>query len=956
MGGFEPGWWSASPTVCSRSLDSPGTTRFLRGSSLGMLSGSLIGREPELSALERAFGGARLVTVTGLGGCGKTRLVDAFARRVSSGVEWSESVVVDLAAVGCDEHVVDALVRALGARERAGRSPMEVAIECLTGREVLLVLDNCEHVAGAVAGLVGVLFDAVSGVWVLAASRGPLGVVGEVVFTLAPLGLPERGGGVGAVVRSDAGRLFVERAAAADPGFALTPAAATAVVAICHELAGVPLALVLAAARVGTVSLGEIAEGLARHGRLAAAAQESVVARHGSLRASLEWSWRLLNGPERVLLRGVCVFADGWTCAAAHAVALPHASESEVRGLLGQLEAKGLVMAARSDGRERWSLLGTVQEYAAEQLALEGEEQELRDRHLAWFRALATEADGVLLERGGHELIDEETPNLRLAFARALQRDHASALVIAAALVRHWVLNEHFEEGRGCCADALAVADDRRDPGRSALLRCGAGLIGALTEDYAIAAAHTQAGVALLAGLDDPAFEARCLQLSGMAMILTGLDLPAGRASVRRAVELLRGSGDRLGLAWALVNVAMAEGICDRFDDATNAYEEFVAISGAAEHPRLRTWAELAVAWVQLTAGSPKLGLAHADRALALEGERPSMTHFIAICHRVHALALLGRAPDAIDEAEDALRSASESGAVMARPAIEMAFAVAELIAGKLAGAQTHARTLLKMPQAHTVALMREVLAQAALARGDAHQARLHGLELASLAQQTGSPRLQALADHLCACAAIVDGDCEQGRERLHAALVLYAELGLQRGAVDALEELALLDVATGDRTRAARLAGAAAAARTRLGCQPLARTQTRLAATRGGLVDSDGQSAWAAAWGQGQALSIADAIAYAHRGRGPRDRPATGWTSLTPAEAQVAQLAAAGMSNPEIGSQLFMSRGTVKMHLSSTYTKLKIANRTELARVLALRPLDPGAAALSAAISTPRG
>lgn len=278
-----------------------------------MPSGSLIGRERELSALERALVGARLITVTGPGGCGKTSLVDAFASRLSPGVEWSDSVVVDLAGVGSDEHVVDALVRALGARERAGRSPIQVAIECLTGRELLLMLDHCEHVADAVAGLVDALLDAVDGLWVLAAGRGPLGVVGEVVFTLAPLGLPERGGGVGAVVRSDAGRLFVERAAVADPGFALTPAAANAVVAICHQLGGVPLALVLAAARAGTVSLGEIAEGLARHGRLSATAQGSVVARHRSLRASLQWSWRLLSGPERVLVRGVSVFADGWT-------------------------------------------------------------------------------------------------------------------------------------------------------------------------------------------------------------------------------------------------------------------------------------------------------------------------------------------------------------------------------------------------------------------------------------------------------------------------------------------------------------------------------------------------------------------------------------------------------------------------------------------------------------------
>jgi predicted ATPase/DNA-binding CsgD family transcriptional regulator len=914
-----------------------------------MLRGPLIDRERELFALDQALGSAGLVTLTGPGGCGKTRVALELADRAGSRAEPLDSVVVELATVRTFEQVVDVLLRGLGARERGGRTLMEVAVASLAARTALLVLDNCEQVTDEVARVAGVLLDAVPGVRVLVTSREPLRVPGELVLALSPLGLPESGGDVAAIVRSDAGRFFVDRAATANPSFELTPSAARAVGRICHELDGLPLALGLAAARAGSVSLGEIADGLSRRGRLAGALGEDEVPRHRSIRASLDWSWQLLGELERLLLRRLSTFAGGWTAAAARAVALPEASEAEVRGLLDALEAKGLIMATPIEERERWSFLQTVREYAAEQLAMEGEGPEVRDRHLAWFRAYAAQADGLPLGPDGHELLDEETPNLRLALERAIELDHSSALAIVGSLMRHWILAEHFEEGRQASAAALSVAGEAHDAGARALVHCGAGLIGTLSEDYAAALASTQAGVALLAEVGDLEVQGRCLQMSGMVLILTGVDLPEGLRNANRAVELLRSSGDSLGLAWALVNVAMAEGICDRFDAVRTAYEEFRTIPGASEHVRLRTWGELAAAWAELIVGSPEQALRHADLALALEGDWPSMTHFILTCNRVHALALLGRGQEAVDESLRALARAQESGALMATPAIEMALAIAELMVGDLESAEGHARPLLEMPQMHTVALMREVLAQIALARGDGDEAQLHGRELAALAGRTGSQRHRALADYLIGCAAILDGEHDRGRELVQGALAVYAELGLERGAADALEELALLAAVTGDGARTARLAAAASAARAQLSCAPLPRSSERLAAARAHFVDRDGEAPWGAAWAEGEALALADAIAYARRRRGSRDRPPVGWASLTPAEMEVAQLAASGMSNPLIASQLFISRSTVKMHLSSVYLKLRIANRTELAGAVAMRLADPGATAGSA-------
>jgi predicted ATPase/DNA-binding CsgD family transcriptional regulator len=909
-----------------------------------MLRGPLIGRERELLAVEEMLGGAGLVTVTGLGGCGKTRLaLELAARGCSGAVPW-ESVVVELASARTFEEVVDGLLRGVGGSERGGRAPLEIAVEGLARRRVLLVLDSCEHIAGEVARVVGALFDALPDARVLVTSREPLRVVGERVFGLSPLGLPDSAGDVAAVVRSDAGRLFVDRAATSDPGFELTATAARAVTRICHELDGLPLALCVAAAQVGVVPLGEIADGLARRGRLWGGAMDGELDRQRSVRASLDWSWWLLDERERLLLRALSVFAGGWTVAAASAVAVELAGEAEVRALLELLEAKGLIVVSPRQQQERWSFLETVREYAAEQLVLAGEDEAVRDRHMRWFRSYAAEADGLLLGSAGHGPFDDEVTNLRLAFERALGRDRRVALAIAGSLMRHWILGDHFEEGAWASTAALSVTYEADDPAARALVQCGAGLIGTLREDYEAALASTQAGIELLAGVSDHDIEARCLQMSGMVLILTGVDLSEGLRMAERAVELARASRDQLGLGWALVNVAMAASISDRFDAARTAYEEFLTLSGASDHARLRTWAELAAAWTELTVGSPERALRHADLALELEGDRPSMTHFVLICNRIHGLALLGRAQEAIEmglRAETAVRAA---GAPMAAPAIEMALAVAELMNRQVGSAESRARPLLEVPQTHTVVLMREVLAQGALARGDGHDARLHGNELAILAQQTESPRHLALADYLLGCAAIIDGELERGREVLQRSLVGYSELGLQRGAADALEELGLAAGSAGEGVRGVRLVAAASAARARLSCAALPRNLARLSNARADLVCHEGDAAWDTAWAEGEALALADAVAYARRARGPRDRPPAGWASLTPAELEVTQLAADGLSNPAIASQLFMSRSTVKMHLSSVYLKLGIANRAQLARETATRATLPAA------------
>ncbi|MGH2852594.1 MAG: helix-turn-helix transcriptional regulator [Solirubrobacteraceae bacterium] len=421
-----------------------------------------------------------------------------------------------------------------------------------------------------------------------------------------------------------------------------------------------------------------------------------------------------------------------------------------------------------------------------------------------------------------------------------------------------------------------------------------------------------------------------------MVLIQTGLDLAEGMRNAERAVELARRAVDPLGLAFALVNLAVSCGLCDRFDLLSTAYDEFLTIPNACEHARLRTWAENIVAWAHVVVGSPKRALAHADHAIALEGEWPSMTYFQLVGFRIQALARLGRTDQALEEGASAMRRAKESGALQAVPAIELALVVAEYMHGALDAAEVRAHRLLEMPHLHTLALVREILAHVALSRGNTSEARAQARELEAIAQRSGSPRHRALADLIQGSAAAQAEEAKPARERLHAALATHAELGLEREAADVLEELALIAAHDSDGPRAARLAAAAASARASLSCAPAPWTIDRLDAARARVVDRDGRGCWEQAWTEGEGITLAEAIVYARRRRGRRDRPAAGWASLTPAELKVAQLATSGITNPEIAAQLFIARSTVKMHLANVYRKLHVANRTELAAMVA--------------------
>jgi predicted ATPase len=350
----------------------------------------LIGRAGEVDAVVRhvALDGARLVTLTGLGGVGKTRLALAAAERFPEGLYW-----LDLARLADAGLVLPELAAALGVPESGARGVADRIRRALDGRETLVVLDNLEHLLPVVPEL-GALLAACPGVRLLATSREPLGLQWEQLYPVGPLGLPDpgRGSSAAAVGLAPAVVLFVQRARAADPTFGLTDANAADVAELCRRLDGLPLAIELAAARVRLLAPAELLARLGDRLDLLASRERDRPARHQTLRAAVAWSFDLLPAGERAVLRRLAVFEGGCTLAAAEAVCGP----GDVIGALGSLVDKGLLTRAEvGDGGGRFRLPETIRAFALAELAAGGEEERVRAAHAAYFLGEA--------RRGTHE-------------------------------------------------------------------------------------------------------------------------------------------------------------------------------------------------------------------------------------------------------------------------------------------------------------------------------------------------------------------------------------------------------------------------------------------------------------------------------------------------------------------------------------------------------------------------
>lgn len=415
---------------------------------------SFVGREKEIREIKGMVGRVRLVTLTGAGGSGKTRLSLQVAADVIDEFEKG-AWFVELAPISDASLVPNAVMTALELREEAGRAPLDALTDFLRAKKLLLILDNCEHLVEACARLAHHLLTHCPDLKILASSREGLGVAGEVTYQVPVLGLPDPKHLPSLEILSqfDAVKLFIERATAVQPNFQVTNANAPAVAQICFRLDGIPLALELAAARIKLFSPEQIAARLDDRLRLLTGGSRTVMPRQQTLRAAIDWSFSLLSEQERILFRRLSVFVGGWTFEAAENVCAGDGLDAlDILELLSQLVTKSLVITEMRDDETRYRMLETIREYAFEKLRDAGEVETLRDKHLDYFVAFAERAEPQLKRAQQEEWLarlDEDVDNFRAALEWSGSEGRVQkGLRLGGALFRFWDLHgSNWKEG-----------------------------------------------------------------------------------------------------------------------------------------------------------------------------------------------------------------------------------------------------------------------------------------------------------------------------------------------------------------------------------------------------------------------------------------------------------------------------------------------------------------------------
>jgi predicted ATPase/DNA-binding SARP family transcriptional activator len=669
----------------------------------------LVGRESELNDIVQAVTRVRLLTLTGPGGAGKTRLALAAARSAResfpAGVCWVELAQIE------DPGIVGQTVAArIGVPDTPGQDATEAVAEYLADHQVLVVLDNCEHLAGAAASLTESLLAACPALTVLATSREALGVEGELNWQVPPLSLPKAGSAptASALAGSDAVKLFEQRAQLVRPSFRVTDDNAAEVASICQRLDGLPLAIELAAARMRIMSSAQLAERLDDIFALLVGGARSAHPRHQALRATLDWSHDLLDAEERATFRRLAVFAGGFTLEAAERVAaggdLKPASMLE---LLTRLADKSLLRVEHARGDSRYHLLVTIRDYARDRLAEAAESDSVRQAHLTYFTDLvettAARIEGVEAGGNGLELeldrLDTELPNLRKAYEFAAESgDPVAALRIAGRLDRYAYLRGHYAEIRQWM-DAAVTSYPDAPAGLRAKVLLGSGRLALLQCDYAPAVRRLEAALRLYRELADPRGIASGLQVLGSVAreqgryaravelhaeslavaeaagdrwavasahsylaFVSWLQRDFGRATeeASTALVMFRDLGDAEGAAWSLISLGTVARYQGEVERATALLAESRALAEGIGFREGIAWCCEQLGLLAAVDGDPA-AITLLRRSLELHGELRDRWRMSSVLEDLAAIALaLGRAQPAarLLGAAEALRDA----------------------------------------------------------------------------------------------------------------------------------------------------------------------------------------------------------------------------------------------------------------------------------------------------------
>jgi predicted ATPase/DNA-binding SARP family transcriptional activator/DNA-binding CsgD family transcriptional regulator len=810
---------------------------------------SFVGREREMLEVKRLILMTRLLTLAGAGGSGKTRLVLEIARDLIGA--YPDGVwMVELAPLSEPGLVAQEVAGVLEIAEHPGEPLAHTLVDSLGKKEMLIVLDNCEHLIDATVGLAERLLRSCPGLRVLATSREPLGIAGEVVWQLDPLSLPDtyRWASVDGLMRYEAVRLFVDRARLRLPDFELTRENAGAVARVCRKLDGIPLAIELATARMGALAVEQVAQRLETSLDVLKGASRTAAARQRTLRATLDWSHDLLSEAERALFRRLSVFAGGWTLEAAEAICSGDGTEQEeVLDLLGALVDKSLVVAgATADGTLRYRMLEPVRQYSRELLEQGEQAGEVRGRHGAFFLSLAEEAEPELAGSTQDvwvERLEAEHDNMREALSRFLERgEDEPALRLGAALWRFWFLRGYLSEGIKWLEQVLAEGEP----------------------------SASQARVKALEGM-------------GWTFQYRG-DQERAKATYEEMLELSRELGDKGNTATAL-----------------NSLGTVAAQQGDNERARTLLRENLEVIEELEAEGDPAA---------------PLKKHYV--------FNLLGYL--AINDEGDHARGAAlwEESLVLAR----------------------------EVGDGHLIGTALTSLGHVALLQRDFERAKARSEEALAFAHELGSAGVEIAPSNLInlGLASLGLGEYERAMGPFEEALVTSRELGRTPQLIEVLEGMASLAGAMGKATRAARLWGAAEAARGVTGIDAFtpdewALHEPHLASARSEL----GEAAWEDALAEGRAMALEEAAEYALTEVADQSEAAIAQDpsayvesvgNLTSREREITLLVARGLTNRQISTELSISERTAANHAAKILRKLGLNSRAQIASWAAQRQL----------------
>ncbi|MFW6090469.1 MAG: helix-turn-helix transcriptional regulator [Actinomycetota bacterium] len=912
---------------------------------------AFVGREGERAKAADLVTDDRVVTLTGPAGCGKTRLAVEVVGDVASG--FSDGACwVDLQGVSEAGLVAPAFGRAVDIHERPEQPLIDTLAEQLHARHLLVVLDNCEHLVEACADLVGELTSACPQLHVLATSRVPLVIEGEATFEVGPLPVPDRdASSASTVAAADAARLFEVRARQVAADFRIDDDNASAVAEICGRLDGIPLAIELAAARVRVLAPAQIAAGLSDRFGLLTGGVRGAPARQRTLEASLDWSYDLLDDVQRLALARLSVFAGSFELDAAEAVVGGAGIDGDdVLDLVAGLVEQSLLQVTQRQGRARYRLLETIRVYARQRLSELDEPDRVRGRHLEFHVGLAGRAHAGLT--GGQPepwvaRLAADLDELRAAMDWAVETGDLRALVdITEPIVRFWFdrgLSREVHRRLHDAADTPGAPDDERLRG----LMAAAPLALAACEP---ASAHRSASQAVDAARAADASGALAVGLGQRAWsgALSGLSASEEvDADVEVALDQAQRCGDASTHAYVLAFAGGALFHSRSIDAAYRLAEQAVEVC-EANHLAFQLPAAHAgpVVWTVWSGRLDRLR-EHARRAVELSRQVGRPVWESQGLAGLGAAAVLqgdhGRAQEWLSEAQAVLRPRALEGSVYGMW-VRHWLALLAYASGDLGTARSTAAEIVRIGRGGGSRWDESVgewlLGVLAHGHGRHDDARAH-LE-ASRALST-DPRLPwPLGRSLLGLAELAkEGeDPATAWELAHDALEILGDYGDRVATAAALETIADLAVALDEPERSLRLLAASQRFHDDTGIVrfPVQADGFGRAcnAAQAALEPTDATACWDA----GGELSLADAVAYARRGRGERQRPQIGWASLTPAERDVVRLVAEGHTNSEIGQHLFISLNTVKKYLSRVYTKVNVHGRADLAAQAARRDL----------------